>query len=464
MKEEIFSYTKRLEKRLTQDESAPLTLTTALFFIWGFITAMNGILLPKLQEVFKLDQFHTELVNLSFFGAYFLIGILYFVISSVFIDPVLRFGYKKTIIGGLIISAIGCGLFYPAAEQQQYNIFLVALFVLASGIAILQIVANPYSARLGHEETAASLLNLSQAFNSLGTTIAPYAGGLLIHDIGLGTSSVESVKLPYLTLSGVLFLLAILVSMADLPDISYKQVAQKNLLKHRHLILGAIGIFMYVGAEVSIGYHLPQFIKESAFDDEFKSPIGPYLSLYWGGAMIGRFMGAIFMSRALKTSKAGLSIFVLVGAFLLGWAMTSNFEGAFIFACISTLSFLTFLLTKPLASKLLGVFAGIVIILLALVVSTTGYLALWSIIAIGLFNSIIFNNLFALSIQRLGDLTTKASSLLILAIVGGGIMPFAQDLVSDYIGLQDSFLFPMISYLYIMLYAFFWSKVRLQKP
>lgn len=447
------------------DESGPIIIVTSLFFIWGFLTVMNNLLMPKLQAVFQLDTSHTKLLSYAFFAGYFLLGLIYFILAKFKIDPINVFGYKKTIIIGLLFSATGCALFYPAAENLNYETFLIALFVLASGFAILQIVANPYVTLLGPESTASSRLNMSQAFNSLGTTLAPYVGSILILDMHSGQSnSAEAVETPYLILAGVLIILAILIHFAYLPEIKAEPAERKNAFEYKHLNLAVLAIFMYVGGEVSIGSNIQSLISEDITLNISESQMSGYLSLYWGGAMIGRFMGAIFMSRIPKRAKNGIGFFFILGSFVLAFLLTSNFTTALIFTFIGLLNYLAFVFTSQLPQKIVGTFAGIVLILLTISMVMTGYITLWSLIAIGIFNSIMFNNIFTLGLKKLKSLTSRGSALLVLAISGGGVIPFLQGELADVLGVQNSFLVPLACYFYIMVFGFFWSQPSKVKP
>lgn len=405
--------------------TAPLVIVTALFFMWGFITCMNDILIPHLKEVFQLTFVEAMLIQLTFFGAFFIMSIPSGWIIS-------KIGYKNGIIVGLALAGIGCLMFYPAAETRIYIFFLGALFVLASGITVLQVAANPYVAILGKVETSSSRLNLAQAFNSLGTTIAPYIGKILIFTtVTLSVTQlaalssldkenyfmekVKSVEMPYVGLAIVLFVLAVLIKVSNIPAIEAETEDEKGsfagALKHSHLLLGVVAIFMYVGGEVSIGSFLINFMKDpkiAGFDEHKASE---FVSYYWGGAMFGRFIGAA-------------------------------------------------LLSKINPEKALGVVGLIVVSLLATTLLTTGSTAMWSVIAIGFFNSIMFPTIFTLAIRNLGVDTNKGSSLLIMAIVGGALVPVFQGMLADKIGVQASFILPVVCYLYVMYYGFIGSKVK----
>lgn len=386
--------------------TVPLAVVTMLFFMWGFLTCLNDILIPHLKGVFDLNYTQIMLIQFTFFGAYFIMSIP----SGSIIAKV---GYQKGIVIGLLTSGVGALLFYPAASQISYPLFLTALFVLASGITLLQVAANPYVAVLGKSETASSRLNLTQAFNSLGTTVAPYFGGVLILSSVAGLTAreeAEMVQMPYVGLAVALVLLAVVIWKSKLPVIAAvedhhaKSGKLSDALKHRHLVLGAVGIFVYVGAEVSIGSFLVNFFGQSDIAGLPEATAAGFVSYYWGGAMIGRFIGSALMQ-------------------------------------------------KINAGKLLAVASLIASGLVLTTVFTTGQFAMWTILSVGLFNSIMFPTIFTLGIDGLGKLTSQGSSLMIMAIVGGAIIPVAQGALADTYGIQHAFILPAICYLYIMYYG-----------
>mgnify|MGYP000589695401 CR=1 FL=1 len=382
-----------------------LVSLTSLFFMWGFLTSLNDILIPYLKGMFSLSFTQAMLIQFCFFGAYFIVSIPAGRLVS-------KIGFQSGIVVGLVIAAIGCALFIPAAEFHIYGIFLLALFILASGITILQVSANPYVGVLGPEETASSRLTLTQAFNSLGTTVAPLLGGWLILS-SISAATAEQVKMPYLAMSLTLLLMALIFSQLNLPklgkeqnsDFSRSDVSRKlSFKKHKQLFLGALGIFMYVGAEVSIGSFLVSFITLENVSDIQPQTAGHYISFYFAGAMIGRFLGAALMQRIN-------------------------------------------------ASKVLAAHAVIAIVLICCAVFGSGKLAMWALLAVGLCNSIMFPTIFSLSLRGLGDLTSKGSGVLCLAIVGGAVLPLFQGTLADNFGVQSAMALPIVSYLYISYFA-----------
>lgn len=380
-----------------------LVSLTALFFIWGFITCLNDILIPHLKAAFELNYTQAMLIQFCFFGAYFVVSVPAGVL-------VRKMGYQSGIVIGLLIASVGCLVFLPAASNHSYPLFLGALFVLASGITLLQVSANPYVTVLGAAQTASSRLTLTQAFNSLGTTIAPWFGALLI--LSAATTNADSVKGPYLFLAAVLAALALMFSRLRLPilhnDTTLQSRAQsasrQSAWEHPHLVLAAIGIFVYVGAEVSIGSFLVNFLGEANIAALEEAEAAKYITYYWGGAMVGRFLGAAAMRR------------------------------------IS-------------AHRALVFNSGMVILLLIGTIFGQGALAMWSVLAIGCFNSIMYPVIFSLGLNRLGEATSQGSGILCAAIVGGAIVPLLHGLLADALGLQLAFALPLLCYVYILYFG-----------
>ncbi len=405
-----------------------LAVVTTIFFMWGFLTSLNDVLIPHLKAVFELNYTRAMLVQFTFFGAYFLMSL-----------PagrlVARVGYKNGIVAGLVIAGIGALGFWPAASLRIYDAFLASLFVLATGITILQVAANPYVALLGPEQTSSSRLTLAQALNSLGTTLAPLFGGHLILSTAVRTTEqidalpvaeqlayraaeAQSVQGPYVGLAVALVLLAVFVFLFRLPKLA--DVAESSepgnhsvfdALRRPHLLFGVLAIFFYVGAEVSIGSFMVNYLSLPEIGGITEQQATQYVSAYWGAAMVGRFAGA--------------------------W-----------------------LLARLSPRRLLTSFAMLNVLLLLLTLASSGKVALYCLVATGLFNSIMFPTIFALSIERLGPLTNKGSSLLIMAIVGGAVLPLLQGVLADRIGLHYSFLLPVICYMYIIFYGHIGSRLR----
>ncbi len=408
----------------SQSYGRPLAIVTTLFFMWGFLTCLNDILVPHLKSIFDLSYARVMLIQFAFFSAYFLFSIPWSKVVN-------AIGYQKSMVAGLLGMAVGAFLFVQAASFASFALFLGALIVLAAGITGLQVAANPYVVVLGKPETASSRLNLTQAFNSLGTTIAPKLGGLLILSAApLAIEEVRnlspaalhlyrvqqaaSVKMPYTVIGIALLLLAGLIAASKLPTIPHAEYRPEakgvdSVWKHPNLVFGALGIFAYVGAEVSIGSFLVNYFGLSEIAGLSAKSAAGYVSFYWGGAMIGRFLGA------------GL-------------------------------------LRKFKASHLLGAFAICTSLLVSLSMLTQGHFAMWSILAVGFFNSIMFPTIFSLGVAELGPLTGNGSGILNMAIVGGAILPLIQGAIADRIGIHHAFFVPVICYLYILYYAVSGSK------
>ena len=421
-------------------------IVTVLFFLWGFITVLVDALIPRLKDIFELTYFQAGLVQFAFFTAYAVVSIPAGNLIS-------RIGYQKGAVVGLATMAVACGLFYPAASLRIFELFLLALFVLAGGITVLQVAANPYVAALGDPHRASSRLNLSQAFNSLGTTIAPLVSAAFIlsstvlsgEEIAMLTTEAKdayyateaaAVQGPFLALSFVLFLIAGVFAKVTLPKIlesdHHKSGSYAVALRNRPLMLGALGIFVYVGAEVAIGSYivnyfldldittlvagsggmswLAEFLSGSGITEMGAAQLaGTFVFFYWGGAMVGRFLGA--------------------------WLQT---------------------FIKP--GKLLGLYAIVNIGLLLVSMNSAGLTAVWSLLAIGLFNSIMFPTIFTLAIEHLGEHTAQGSGILCTAIVGGAIIPPLYGAMADSSGLQTAFLIPVVCYAYISYYGFLGHK------
>jgi FHS family L-fucose permease-like MFS transporter len=422
-------------------KSALIFLTT-LFFLWGFITVLVDSLVPRLKDVFEMSYAKTVLVQFAFFTAFFVVSVPAGAVLS-------KIGYRKGIVLGLLIMALGCLLFYPAAEFRNFTIFLIGYFTLAGGITVLQVAANPYVALLGSEEGASSRLNLSQAFNSLGTTIAPVVGALFLLSDSVKTSEeinalstlekvdyyaaeAATVQTPFLLIATFIGILAVVFAFIKLPKVMQESPkgGYLSLLRNKLMLMGALGIFVYVGAEVAIGSFLVNYFNDmnlavivadnetmmriansiaSTFNKTFsnsdpKSLLGIFIIFYWGGAMIGRFVGA-YLTRILP------------------------------------------------AGRVLSIFALLAIVMIAISITTNGLISMWSILAVGLFNSIMFPTIFTLTLEGLGELKAQASGLLCMAIVGGAIIPFLFGSLIDGFGFKTAFLLTMLCYGYILYYG-----------
>ncbi|AZQ42776.1 sugar MFS transporter [Nonlabens ponticola] len=420
--------------------TVPFIIITTLFFLWGFITVLVDSLVPRLREVFELSYFQAGLVQFAFFLAYFVFSIPAGLLLS-------KVGYKKGIVIGLSTMALGCLLFYPASSERIFSVFLLAYFTLAAGITILQVAANPYVAVLGSEQGAGSRLNLAQAFNSLGTAIAPIAGAaFLLSDKILNSQEIDmlttvdrenyyiseaaAVQTPFLFFAGLIAALAVAFIFIKLPQLQETaKGGYSALLKKTSVWMGAAGIFVYVGAEVAIGSYLVNYFINLNLDQtivenetmsgiasfflnadlsaiDSKAIVGAFLFFYWTGAMVGRFIGSALM-RFIPSHKVLIS------------------------------------------------FTALAIAMIFISISTDGFVAMWSILAVGLFNSIMFPTIFTLTLNGLGELKPQASGVLCMAIVGGAIVPISFGALADSLGFALAFLLPMACYAYIMFFAFY---------
>ena len=383
-----------------------LSVVGALFFMLGFITCLNDILIPHLKAIFNLNYTQAMLVQFCFFTAYA-------VMSIPMSKLVEKMGYKAGIIGGFLIAALGCILFYPAAASASYPIFLGALFILASGIVLLQVAGNPYVTLLAPKGKESVMLTLIQAFNSLATTVAPPIGAALIFVDATASQAerISSVQMPYLGLAGFMILLSVLIGLIKLPDA--RQIAAEqtesshdgktSVWQYKHMVLGTIGIFCYVGAEVAIGSLMVNALEHTAGLSHDKA--AGYLSIYWGGAMVGRFIGAGLMNKITPNKYLAFNASMAVGLLMLAIA------------------------------------AG------------GGAVTQWSLLLIGFFNSIMFPTIFSLGTKGLGKFTGAASGIISTAIVGGALVPVLQDFVIDHVGLMISYVIPAVCYVYIVFFA-----------
>ncbi|MNK15878.1 L-fucose-proton symporter [compost metagenome] len=453
-------------KNQQSNYTIPLITITLLFFMWGFITCMNDILIPYLKKLFELTFFESMLVQFCFFGAYFLGSLLYFTISYFKGDPINKIGYKKGILAGIILSALGCVLFYPAATFSVYGLFLGALFVLGLGFTMLQITANAYVSLLGSEDSASSRLNMTNAFNAFGTTIAPVLGGFLIFGSSHEhTITAEATRIPYLVFAGILLLVALLIYNVKLPSFQTEETETKGLgaLKFPQLKLGVLGIFCYVGGEVAVGSFIISFLEKDYIMGLSEAVSKNYLAMYWGGAMIGRFLGAISLNHTMSQAKKMIYMAVTaVAVFLLIYSIVDlTFDQMSFFLVFLVLNFVAFLIGKSAPARTLAVFASINVLLLISAMVNQGELAMYSILGMGIFNSIMFSNIYALGISGLGKYTSQGSSLLVMAILGGAIVPIVQGAIADtdpVYGVQHSFIVPVFCYLYIVFFGIYCSR------
>ena len=457
-----------------QTYRGPFAIMTVLFFMWGFMTVFNDILIPRFKEAFTLDYFHAMLVQFAFFGAYVIGSLIYFAISATTGDPIAKIGYKNGVILGLLISATGSALFWPAATMLSYPLFLGGLFVVGLGFAMLQIAANPYVTILGPERTASSRLNLAQAFNSVGTTIGPLIGGYLIFQYfaKTGAHGAESVRIPYLIFCIMFVVLAGVFFVIRLPHVGEGDAKPGiGALKYPHVMLGVLAIFMYVGGEVSVGSAIINFLGQPSVAGMDPAEASKYVSLFWGGMLIGRFMGAVELSEMKKRNKQVMLLVVPIVCFLAFWVLRSwdsdrhQFDFAAGWSILKNylpllgLCWVLFQFGKALAGRTLLIFGTTIVILLAVSMIQGGKLAMWCIVGIGLFTSIGWPNIFSLALDGMGVLKSQVSSLLVMAILGGALLPPLQGWIADHQGLQISFIVPLLAYAYVAFYGGFGHKI-----
>jgi MFS transporter, FHS family, L-fucose permease len=560
----------------------PFAIMTILFFMWGFMTVWNDILIPRFKDAFDLDYFRAMLVQLAFFGAYAVGSLIYYIVSLVSGDPINRIGYKNGVIIGLLIAATGSALFYPAAQlcsvtitavdlkdapafaaklkqpadpvstyiagrlsaanrqalaawpgtgelgqalqngvaedlnkivvestiwdegrfsqvktrpetlelvkknpqeggklsrlnrllledaypelaknkqQVAYPSFLIALFIVGLGFAMLQIAANPYVTILGPERTASSRLNLSQAFNSFGTTIGPIIGGYLIFQVFNrgAVHGADAVKIPYLCFAGVFVLLAVFFKFAHLPSFTNtEQITHgAGALKHPHTVLGMLAIFMYVGGEVTVGSAIVNFLGTPKLGGLTPEVAAPFLAFYWGGLMIGRFMGSFALSDMRGWLKNLMVVLVPVVAFGVV-SFKASAGDAQHYGLLLVVLLVAFFLGKASPQRMLALFSCLIIGLLITGMTSTGDTAKWAILGVGLFCSVMWSNIFSLAIEGLGALKSQASSLLVMAILGGAILPPLQGKIADLSkDIQFSFIVPVIAFAYVAFYGLY---------
>jgi len=406
-----------------QTYTSALILLASLFFMWGFATVLNNTLLPHLKSVFDLSYTQTTLIESVWFIAYFFASLP----SAWLIE---RIGYKKAMVIGLLVMAVGGVMMAPASMIPSYWVVLIALFVIASGITLLQVAANPYVAVVGPPETASARLNLVQAFNSMGTTLAPLFGGWLILSRSTSGNALagaaaltkaqrladaHSVVLPYLLIAAVLVVLAVVIARFKLPEfgvatrrVEVEERKGHSLWKHRNLVFGIPAIFIYLIAEIGVANLFINFVSLPKIGNLTHTQGSHYLFILWGGMMVGRFVGSVVMRTVAPE--------------------------------------------KVLAAASIGAF-----LVLATAILTTGHVAMWALISVGLFHSIMFPTIFTLGIKGLGPLTEEGSGLLIMAIAGGALV-IVQGKLADHFGLQASFALPAVCELYVLFYALWGSK------
>jgi FHS family L-fucose permease-like MFS transporter len=434
-----------------------MSVISSIFFIFGFATTFIITLSAKVKDIFELSEFEAQLLNFSFFITYAFISIpigLY----------IKKIGYKNALVIGLFLMALGAFLFYPSAMIPSFTLFLISTFVLAAGVVFLQTAANPYVTALGPQDTASSRLNLTQALNSIATMLAPWIIAVFIFtgasDMLTSAERAESVQIPFIVMASIILLIALLIMAIKLPEIQKTSAERKSVWKYPHVLLGALGIFFYVGAEVGNGSLMINYFVNTLNLQE--SEASKYVAIYWGGAMIGRFFGSFMFSTLSFSKKVTYALPVLALALISGSFVTDwNWSIGLIFLVIAVINFIIMQIGTGKAARTLAVFALVAAALDLITTFGTGEIALWTVVSIGLFNSIMFPNIFTLAVKDLdsAELST-ASGVINTMIFGGAILPPVMGYIADSYGYTWAFLVPTISYLYIFFYAVKGSSIR----
>lgn len=440
------------EQKNTQ--AAGMAFMGMIFFLFGFVTTFNITLADKFKAVFELSNFQAQLVNGAFFFTYF---VLSFAAGSL----IKKIGYKTGVIMGLVLVALGSFLFFPAAKALSFPFFLFAIFIMAAGVVFLQVAANPYVTALGPSETASGRLNLTQALNSIATYLAPLIASAFVFKAAADALSpaeaAKSVPAPFLIIGILVLVIAVVIYFLKLPVIPTQGEEKKSVWKYPHVILGAVGIFCYVGAEVGTAAMLQRYFQEAM--QMIRSDAAKMIALYWGGAMVGRFYGSFMLSNVEKSKKYLYAILVVALALFVGWFVRRQITDGLIFAGIAVINYLAIQLGRGKAARSLAVFGMIAAVLLVVVMGLHGNWLLWAGLSIGFFNSIMFPNIFALGVDGLdkGELS-MASGLINTLIVGGAVVPVLMGLIADATSVRFAFILPVICYLYIVFFALVGSK------
>jgi FHS family L-fucose permease-like MFS transporter len=438
-----------------------------VFFFWGFVAASNDILIPVFKQAFNLSQGESQLVSVAFYVAYTVGSIIYMIISYLTKgDLINRIGYKNSLALGLVISALGTLLFYPAANLGSFPLMLSGLFIVALGFSLQQTVANPLAIALGPIKTGSQRLTLAGGINNLGTTIGPLIVSFAIFGAATsGTSemSIESVKVPYLVLGAAFILVAVLLKFSSLPDKPATVVeeegdvksSRKSALAYPQLIMGMIAIFVYVGVEVSTASNLPAYMEKSL--GFLTKDVAPFISLYWASLMIGRWTGAVeaftddmTMQKILRFIAPYLAFGVFLGV---NKFMNHDLTPFYVYALIILVLIVADMASKGNPARMLLIFSLLGILALAIGMSTEGMVSVYAFTSVGLFCSTLWPCIFTLAISGLGKNTSQGSSFLIMMIMGGGIVSWLQGTVADSIGIHLSYIVGVFCFAYLAFYA-----------
>lgn len=444
------------------------------FFFWGFVAASNQMLVGVFKDNFKLSQAQSQLVESAFYLAYFVGSLLYFFISMTLGDPLNRIGYKKGLVIGLIISALGALLFIPAVNTASYGLFLAGLFVIGLGFALLQIVANPFVINLGDPSKGSHRLNFAGGINSFGTTIGPVLLAFALYGNAAASGSkalgLVKIKTPYVILSIMLIALAILISFVKMPVIKNDDKIEKGfgVFKYPQLAWGMLAIFIYVGTEVTIGSNLTALLKLPEIKGIDRTLVDKFISLYWGSLMIGRISGSLHTFNLSKWMYRLLSVvlpFAVLGIIMLANILRgADVSDLYVYTVWIVLFIIIKFLGQEKPSRTLLFFGISALIFMLIGLSTKGNVALFSFISGGLFCSVMWPCIFNLAIAGLGKYTNQGSSLLIMMILGGAVLPWIQGRLADIssIGIHLSYIVPVVGFAYLAWYGFAARKM-LQK-
>lgn len=438
-----------------------------VFFFWGFVAASNDILIPVFKEAFDLTQGQSQLVSVAFYVAYTVGSIIYMILSYITKgDLINRMGYKNSLALGLIISALGTLLFYPAANSGSFELMLSGLFIVGLGFSLQQTVANPLAIALGPISTGSQRLTLAGGINNLGTTIGPLIVSFAIFGSASSnttTLDIESVKIPYLILGAAFLIVAVLLKFSSLPDKPEAVVASDDsisndrghALKYPQLILGMIAIFVYVGVEVSTASNLPAYMeKDLGF---LTKDIAPYISLYWASLMIGRWTGAVeaFTDKMdLQKILRFIAPYLAFGVFLLVNAIAKHdLTPFYVYALIILVLIGADMASKGNPARMLLIFSGLGILALIVGMATTGMTSVYAFTSVGLFCSTLWPCIFTLAVSGLGKNTSQGSSFLIMMIMGGGIVSWLQGVVADETTIHASYIVGVLCFAYLAFYA-----------
>jgi FHS family L-fucose permease-like MFS transporter len=435
-----------------------------VFFFWGFVAASNDILIPVFRQAFDLTQSQSQLVSLAFYIAYTVGSLIYMGVSVLLKKDVINtIGYKNGLALGLVISAFGTLLFYPAANLGSFPLMLSGLFIVGLGFSLQQTVANPLAIAMGPITTGSQRLTLAGGINNFGTTIGPLIVSFAIFGASTSTTtniSIESVKIPYLVLGAAFLLVGLFLKFSSIPDKpalveSTEDGLKGSALKYPQLVLGMIAIFVYVGVEVSTASNLPAYMEK---DLGFKiKDIAPYISLYWASMMIGRWTGAVeaFTSNiSLQKVLRFVAPYLAFGVFLLVNAIADhNLAPFYVYGLIILVLILADILSKANPARMLFIFSAVGILALCVGMFTTGMLSVYAFTSVGLFCSTLWPCIFTLAVSGLGKNTSQGSSFLIMMIMGGGIVSWLQGYVSEFTGIQYSYVVGIACFAYLAFYA-----------